>query len=168
MFNRAEHAAHSVKHPMLFMSVGDSNKWQKMKTNHDHLDKDGMWRDDVDEIATAFVKDGHIFFVLFERSSPSGDWNDDLECAYRSDGSLLMTKERYAAFAPEEGAVNRVTMYTPQGGIFTAKSSAENLKGKKVSDAKAHALMMNANAVAPAKPLAKSVRDLPFLSAMKK
>lgn len=69
-----QHAEGAAKTAKWVMKRG--GKWVKMKTQNDHLDKDGMWRQDVNDVTSVFTKKGQFILVTVSDSSPSGDWFD--------------------------------------------------------------------------------------------
>lgn len=68
------HSESAVKSAKWVMKKG--GKWVKMKTPNDHLDKDGMWRQDVNGVTSVISEKGQFILVTVSDSSPSGDWFD--------------------------------------------------------------------------------------------
>ena len=157
---RSNHA----KPAAMFMLAGPKDKWIKMKTDHDHLDKDGMWREDISEVADVYMRHGHVYLVSITESSPSGDWSTFASCLYRDNGNLQICHQRYAAFSPNEGAVESETILDEIGKSISQTQKATDLKGKKkYSGAKAKDLFNDAKRTAIEINQVKTVNSLGLL-----
>lgn len=70
-------------------------KWVRMKTKNDHLDKDGMWRDTVNDVTSVVSKKGQFILVTVSDSSPSGDWFDTSTYYFWPDKKLAKAEFSY-------------------------------------------------------------------------
>lgn len=104
----AEGAAKSAKWVMK-----KGGKWVKMKTQNDHLDKDGMWRQDVNDVTSVFSKKGQFILVTVSDSSPSGDWFDTSTYYFWPDKKLAKAEFSYLRI---DWAGQRVTRWFDRRG----------------------------------------------------
>lgn len=73
-----------------------NGKWVKMKTQNDHLDKDQMWRANVNDVSSVTHLKGKFIYVSIMDSSPSGDWIDFTTFHFWPNGRLAAAGFRYS------------------------------------------------------------------------
>jgi len=158
-------AKHSKKIMFMHVQTASKDKWVKMRSDSDHLDKQDMWRDDVSEVAYAYENKGHVVLVALTRGDESGDWFDNATCAYRPNGSLAKSSETYSAFSPEEGSVQFDSAYSSTGALIAQKTTVTTLKGKKITDkTKEKGLIFNAERMVKDTHIQKKVSAYGFAS----
>lgn len=130
-FNKATSAAadKALKSRQMFM-LTRSGTWGKMQKDSDHLDKDQMWRDDIEAVAFYF-KMGKSSYLDITQGSPSGDWSHSTELSYRADGSLAYANQTCSAFSPVDGVVIREYSFDAKGKSTGTATKGTDMEGKK-------------------------------------
>jgi hypothetical protein len=152
----AQEGAKPTKTYILFTKP--KRAWKLSTKADEQLDSEGVWREDVEAVATVWPKPNVGTFVAIAYTSQTGDWFAAEDYSHRPDGSFAVARVQFSSFNPFEFRKTETRLVGSKGDTLSSKVEYTTFEGKLLSKAQIKEL----GDIGSEFKLLKSPKQLPF------
>lgn len=132
--------------------------WKPSTKPDEQIDAEGMWREDVEAVATVWPKPKVGTFVSIAYTSASGDWFASEDYSLRPDGTFAVARVQFSSFNPFEFRKTETRLVSKTGKTLSSKLEYTSFEGKPLTKAQIKEL----GDIGREFKLLKSPKEIPF------